>query len=816
MLRNSSHDDSSPARIEAALTALDLEQKVRLLTGAGFWRTHAEPAIGLREMVLSDGPAGVRGERFDERDPSALLPCPSAVAATWDVDLGRRLGRLLADEATAKGIDIVLGPTVNLHRSPYSGRHFECFSEDPLLTGRIGSAVASGIQSGGVAACVKHFVANDSETDRFTVDVQIDERTLREIYAAPFEAIMRESSPWSIMASYNSVNGTTMTQNELLDDLLRGQWGFDGLIVSDWFATRDAAASGTAGLDLAMPGPIGPWTTDLVAAVRDGRVTEKHIDAKVRNLLGLAERVGAIAGSDAAPRPVRQEDAAALLTEAVIASSVLLRNTGILPLRPEALDSIAVLGPNAAHPRLQGGGSATVHPPRSSSPLDGLREALGGSCRIVHAVGAPTRQRLTPLDPSRCTDPVDGRPGLRVRFTDASGATVHEEHRESARLLWLSDPVVAAATRVEVSTVVTIDQTGRYRLGIAGVGRFRLTLDEDVLFDQDLVTDDPLSGILNPGEHFVSADLTTGQRLRLRLDHVIEPDQIAIGFLVGLDEPAGPAEAELAHAVDLAARSDVAIVVVGTTEEQESEGSDRESLLLPGDQNELVRRVARSSDHTIVIVNAASPVVMPWREDVDAIVLTWFPGQEFGGALAAMLLGDAEPGGRLPTTWPATEDQSPIRSPQPVEGRLDYRDDLHIGHRRWAASGEKPAYAFGHGLGYTTWELGAVNAPRLTAPESSVLVTVPVHNTGQRHGRVVVQAYMSRPESDVERPATWLAGFGAVDLAAGQRADVSVAIDARAFAHWDDGWQFEPGTFEIRAGVSSDRLGEPVQLRVRS
>lgn len=816
MLRNSSHDDSSPSRIEAALAALDLEQKVRLLTGAGFWRTRAEPTIGLREMVLSDGPAGVRGERFDERDPSALLPCPSAVAATWDPALGRRLGRLLADEATAKGIDVVLGPTVNLHRSPYAGRHFECFSEDPLLTGRIGAAVTSGIQSGGVAACVKHFVANDSETDRFTVDVQIDERTLREVYAAPFETITRESSPWSIMASYNSVNGTTMTQNDLLDDLVRDQWGFDGLIVSDWFATREAAASGTAGLDLAMPGPIGPWTNDLVAAVHDGRVAEKHVDAKVRNLLRLADRVGALAGSAAPPRPGRQENASALLTEAVIASSVLLRNTGILPLRPETLDRIAVLGPNSARPRLQGGGSATVHPPRSSSPLDGLREALRGSCHIVHTVGAPTRQRLTPLDLSRCTDPVDGRPGLRVRFTDDTGAEVHEEHRESTRLLWLSDPVVANATRVEASTTVTIDQTGRYRIGIAGVGQFRLTLDDEVLFDQELTTDDPLSGILNPGERFVSANLTAGQRLRLRLDHVITPDQIAIGFLIGVDEPAGPAEAELEHAVELAARSDVAIVVVGTTEEQESEGSDRDSLLLPGDQNELVRRVAESSDRTIVIVNAASPVVMPWREDVDAILLTWFPGQEFGDALAAMLLGDAEPGGRLPTTWPAAEDQSPIRSPRPVDGRLDYRDDLHIGHRRWARSDEAPAYAFGHGLGYTTWELGAVDAPRLLAPDSSVLITVPVRNTGQRDGRIVVQAYMSRPESGVERPATWLAGFADVELAAGQSTDVTVAIDARAFAHWAHGWQFEPGIFELSAGISSDRLGPPVQMRIRS
>ncbi|WP_272923855.1 glycoside hydrolase family 3 N-terminal domain-containing protein, partial [Streptomyces sp. SID3343] len=267
-------DPTTAHRVEDALARLDLEQKVRLLTGSGFWRTAAEPAIGLRELVLCDGPAGVRGERFDERDTSASLPCPTALAASWDEDLVRRLGSLLAVEARRKNVDVVLGPTVNLQRSPYAGRHFECYSEDPLLSGRIGSALVRGIQSGGVAATVKHFTANDSETERYSVDVRMSERTLREIHLAPFEHIVREGGAWALMAAYNSVDGVTMTEHALLETPLRTEWGFDGLVVSDWFATRSTEGAGRAGLDLAMPGPgpERPWGAALVDAVRAGTV----------------------------------------------------------------------------------------------------------------------------------------------------------------------------------------------------------------------------------------------------------------------------------------------------------------------------------------------------------------------------------------------------------------------------------------------------------------------------------------------------------------------------------------------------------------
>jgi beta-glucosidase len=373
------------------LARLSLEQKVRLLTGADVWALHPEPRIGLRRLVTSDGPAGVRGERWDERDPSANVPSPTALAASWDERRIERIGRLLAGEARRKGVDVLLAPTVNLHRTPYGGRHFENLSEDPLLTARMGAAYVRGVQAGGVAATVKHFVANDSETDRFTVDALVDERTLRELYLAPFESIVREAAPWAVMSAYNAVNGPTMTESPLQRDVLKTEWGFDGVVVSDWYAARSLAAAGDGLLDLVMPGPDGPWGDALVAAVRAGEVPESAIDDKVLRVLRLAARVGALEGvAPAVPpaQPWSDEQVSGGLRSAATAGFVLARNQdSLLPLRREQLTKVAVLGPNAAVARTLGGGSATVFPPYVVSPLDGLRAALADACEIAHGPG---------------------------------------------------------------------------------------------------------------------------------------------------------------------------------------------------------------------------------------------------------------------------------------------------------------------------------------------------------------------------------------------------------------------------------------------
>lgn len=375
---------------EPLLDKLDAAQKVRLLTGASTWRTYAEPAAGLRALTLSDGPAGVRGETWDERETSLVLPSPSALAASWDERLLTDLGALLASEARRKGVDVLLAPTLNLHRSPLGGRHFECFSEDPLLTGRTGTALIRGIQSGGVAATAKHLVGNDAETDRLTIDVRMDERTLHEVYLAPFEEAVA-AGVWAVMSAYNKVDGVTMSASPLLEHPLKDEWGFDGLVVSDWGGVRTLLDAARSGQDLAMPGPDGPWAAGLLAALEAGLVPAEAVDDKVRRLLRLARRVGAL-GPD---RPARgtataPEAGRALLRRAVSAGAVLLRNEGgLLPLDASALTSVAVIGPHATAVRIQGGGSAEVFPEHVVTPLAGLERELDGVASVTYRRGLP-------------------------------------------------------------------------------------------------------------------------------------------------------------------------------------------------------------------------------------------------------------------------------------------------------------------------------------------------------------------------------------------------------------------------------------------
>ena len=411
------------------LNELTLAQKVRLLTGADFWALHAEPAAGLRRLVTSDGPAGVRGERWDEREPSANVPSPTLLAATWDEQRIERLGRLLAAEARRKGVDVVLAPMVNLHRTPYGGRHFESFSEDPLLTGRIGAAYVRGLQAEGVAATVKHFVANDSETERFTLDARVDERPLRELYLAPFEAIVRDAGAWTVMAAYNSVNGTTMTESPMLQAILHDEWGWDGLVMSDWTAARSTEGAGNAALDLAMPGPDGPWGDALVAAVDDGRVSEEAVDAKVLRLLRLAARVGALEGVEpaATAAPWSDEEIAAELRATAAAGFVLARNDGTLPLDgPRGSPCSAPAPPRRA--RSAAAARRSSRPTRSRRST-GLRAA---GLEVTHARG---RARAH-ADPAG-----DGRAAARRRATCASSTatapSIASEHRHGAAFTWL-------------------------------------------------------------------------------------------------------------------------------------------------------------------------------------------------------------------------------------------------------------------------------------------------------------------------------------------------------------------------------------------
>ncbi|MFC9324600.1 glycoside hydrolase family 3 C-terminal domain-containing protein [Kitasatospora sp. NPDC057015] len=805
---------------------LDLDRKARLVSGGGVFRTSAEPALGLRPIITSDGPVGVRGERWDESDTALALPSVTAMAASWDEELVRELGALLASEARRKGVDMLLAPTLNLHRSPLAGRHFECFSEDPLLTGRVGAAYIEGVQSGGVAATAKHYVANDSETERLTLDARVDERTLREVYLAPFEAAVR-AGVWAVMSAYNRVNGEAMSESSLLAEPLKGEWGFDGLVVSDWGAVRNTAPSGAAALDLAMPGPNEHWAAALAEAVRAGQVDGAALDDKVRRLLRLAARVGAlghgpehpVAPAPPAPTPT-DPGTRGLLRRAAAAGAVLLSNRGrLLPLDAGALRRVAVIGPNAAVARVLGGGSSAVFPASVVSPLDGIRAALPAGVLVEHAAGVRTAVRPTPLERADCRHPESGEPGLLARYLDAEGRELHAEHRPSGRVLEPSEGAdLDSFAAVEVATVFRAPGAGRWRIGVVGLGRIRLEADGAVLLDEYVApeSDDPTYLHVTPSFRQVELELAADQEVTLLARRTVEAEHGRV-LVLAADPPLATAAAELAEAVELARGADAVVVVVGTTDEHESEGFDRTTLRLPGEQDALVSAVAAVNPATVVVVNTGGPVLMPWRTEVAAVLLGWFPGQEGGDGLADVLFGRAEPGGRLPTSWPAEERDAPVLDTRPQDGVLAYREGLHVGYRGWLRAGDRPAFWFGHGLGYGAWEYLALEAPELLPRGAGFGVRVTLRNTGERASREVVQVYLARPDSAVERPVRWLAGFAAVHAEPGQLVEVDVPVDVRALQHWsvaDGRWLGEPGAFTVLAGPSCGELPLTAAVRV--
>nr|WP_231563071.1 glycoside hydrolase family 3 C-terminal domain-containing protein [Microbacterium mangrovi] len=761
----------------------------------------------------------MRGQALDDRAPSASLPSASCIAASWDLDRLRTLGRLIASEARSKGVDVVLGPTINLHRSPRGGRDFEAFSEDPWLAGTLASTYVEAVQAEGVGATPKHFVANDSETDRHTIDVHLDERTLRELYLAPFERAVA-SGAWMIMSSYNRVNGVAASANELLTSPLKDEWGFDGVVISDWGAVTDTVASAASGQDLIMPGPVGPWGDALLTAVRAGEIGESVIDDKVERLLRLAERVGALesAPRTEVPSPWVDEDIAEILREAAADGMVLARNTGILPLADEG-QRIAVIGHHALVGRGQGGGSASVFPPYQVSPLAGIRSAY---TNVTATLGVPPAPELRPLSADALSH--GEAPGFEVEYLDADGAPFASEVFPSGRFGWLGDANLALAATIRMRSTYVAPAAGVRRLGVAGLGGLEWKVDGKVLFSGRVGPAegvDPVEAVLHPKAQTEEFVLAEGQRVDIEV--TIRPF-LPGGFpfaslIVGEEEIFDAPEVELERAVAAAREADVAVVVVGTTDVIESEGYDRATLALPVGHDELVRAVASVNDRTIVVVNAGAPVLMPWFDEVAAVVLSWFPGQEFGNALADVLCGDREPGGRMPTTWPRTEADVPIWAVEPVDGVLDYAERGDIGYRAWSRPGHPaPLLAFGSGLGYTTWATSNENAEAM--PDGGVRVTAEVENTGGRVGKQVVQAYLTRTgPTEVDRPELWLAGYAVVRAEPGTVTEISIDLEPRAFAHWSvesHAWAVEPGSYAVRLGTGVDALSEPLPVEITS
>ncbi|HVM08238.1 MAG TPA: glycoside hydrolase family 3 C-terminal domain-containing protein [Acidimicrobiales bacterium] len=792
------------SRVDELLRQLTLQEKVSLTAGYDMWHTPPVERLGIPPLKMSDGPVGVRGASNTGGPPSACFPCGTALAATWDVDLVRQVGAELGAELHAKGAHVLLAPTVNIHRHPLAGRNFECYSEDPLLTARMAVAYISGVQSTGVGACIKHFVANDSEFERFTISSEVPERALREVYLRPFEIALEDARPLAVMASYNKLGGTWASEHPwLLTTVLRDEWGYDGLVISDWWATHTTSDAANAGLDLEMPGPTLHRGDALVSAVESGEVSNEVLDGLVRRVLTAMERTGALDAQRLEERaddtPERREVARRAASSAI----VLLKNDhGLLPIDPAVARRVAVLGPNADALNILGGGSAAVTPYYAVSPVDGLRAAFLGA-EVVHEPGCSIT-RYPPLVDVRWTSTADGDPGLDVVVVagdDPDGTDVLERHVTRRSTLNWGGPDRPATWSARMTGTLRASTTGRHVFQGGSAGVFRISIDDEVVVDGWNPEDAGRGRRVEGGIHLVE-----GHEYALRADFCAPPNARGNGGLGGLEircQAPLPDDA-FERAVTAARDADVAVVVVGTNGDWETEGRDRKTMDLPGRQVELIEAVAAANSDTIVVVNAGSPVAMEWVDRVPAVVQSWFLGQETGNAIADVLTGAVDASGRLPTTIPRALRDTPAFLNYPGEfGTVHYGEGLFVGYRWYDARQIEPQFPFGHGLSYTTFDYGPLRA---TVDRDDVRVEVTITNTGARDGVETVQLYVRDVEASVQRPAKQLEAFAKVAVAAGEARDVVVRLDRRAFAFWDvrsSGWRVAPGEFEILVGRSS-------------
>lgn len=803
--------------MDQLLDQLTLEEQVSLLAGQDFWRTVPIPRLNIPSLKVSDGPAGVRGGGpFVDGVKTAAYPVGIALGATWNTELLRQIGQSLAREAHDKGAGVLLAPTINVFRSALNGRNFENYAEDPFLTGKLAMAYVEGLQSQGVAATPKHFAGNESEFERGTISSNIPERAFRELYLRPFEMVVREVKPWAIMTAYNRLDGVYCSDDpRLMTDILRDQWGFDGLVMSDWGGTHSAGVSVKAGLDLEMPGPAKARASLLAEAQADPTVAAA-VRERARNVLRLLERTGTFANprdtSIEAEKDTEYADTRALIRRAGAEAMVMLKNTGVLPLPAGA--KVAVVGPNAAVAQVMGGGSAQMSAHRKVSPLDGLKEALGAA-NVTYSFGCDNDKFL----------PV---PQVKTQIeyrASAGGPVIAREDRPQGEVMWFGFPEGVDPAQFLATLTISVDapQDGEYQFSLASAGLSRLSVD-----GQPLVNNwdgwqaggsyfgfgsDELRGALplRAGPHQISVEFSPHD-IQMGIATI---NALRIGFR------AAPSEQTVAEAAAVAAKADFALVCIGTNGDWETEGVDRWGLDLPGRQNELVEAVVRANPKTVVLLQTGGPVTMPWLDSVPAVLQAWFPGQEAGFAISDVLLGDAEPGGRLPQTFPASLKDDPTHPLNPdvqypgVGGRVEYQEGLFTGYRHVDKAGLKPLFPFGYGLSYTTFDLSNGKLSSTIESAGTANVTVQVKNTGSRAGSTVVQVYVSDQESKLERPHKELKGFQKVHLKPGEIGEVTIPLDMRSLAYFDDtaqAWVAEAGEYDVLVGQSSADL--PIKLKL--
>lgn len=790
-------------RVDSILNKMTLEEKIEIIGGINDLFTRPNPRLGIPALKMSDGPMGVHDYGLTTAYPAGV-----ALAASWDVDLAHRVGESMGKDARARGVHFILGPGMNIYRAPMNGRNFEYFGEDPFLASRMAVSVIQGIQQERVVATAKHFTANNSEFARMTLSSDVDERTLREIYLPAFEAAVKEGKVGAVMDAYNLVNGVYMTaNNHLNNEILKKEWGFDGILMSDWGATHDGIAAFNGGLDLEMPSPSFMNGDTLLPALKDGRATIATLDDKVRRILRTAIEFGFFdKPQEDTDIPTFSQEGRQIALEEARSGMVLLKNSGnLLPLNAEKIKTIAVIGPDAYPAVVSGGGSAETKPFSAVSYLEGISNRLGTKAKVLYAVDSPVLDQV--FENSEFVTEPDGESGLKGEYfsnQDLKGAPALVRTDKHVHL----DFGEGSFAPGEPIDHFSIRWTGYFVPKTTGDYTFFTSADDGVrlYIDDALGIDDWLphaQTVDSYGKH-----LESGKAYKIRLEYFEDVGSAIVGFGVTRPEEYVGRETK-----PLAAKADAVIICVGFDPKTESEGADR-TFQLPGGQDELIQQIGAVNKNTIVVLTAGGNVDMTrWLNNVPAVLEAWYPGQEGGTALAEILFGDYSPSGKLPASFERQwEDNPTFHSYYPGSGehRVKYSEGVFLGYRYFDRAQTKPSFSFGYGLSYSTFAYSNISVtPKAGNLSGPVSVSFDVKNRGNRAAAEIAELYVGDSHAPVPRPVKELKGFAKINLQPGETKRVTLTLDRRAFSFYDvnkKDWDTEPGDFSILVGGSSDNI----------
>ena len=794
-------------RVEELLKKLTLSEKISLLSGQDIWNTVPVKRLGIPSITMTDGPHGVRStapEAGRKMGSVTAFPTGISMGAAWNPALIEQVGQALGEETRGMGCDVLLGPCVNIVRDPRGGRNFETFSEDPYLSGMTAISYIKGVQSRGVGTSLKHFAANNYEIERDRASSNVDERTLREIYLAQFEMAVKKARPWTVMCSYNRINGVYASQNShLLKDILKNEWGFEGVVVSDWAANHTIFESIHGGLDLEMPGPAKYYGL-LGDAIQRWQIEEDAIDMAVRRVLRLVLLSGRMDGEVSKGQVntrAHQKLSRHLAEEAI----TLFKNKGhVLPLGKN-VKSIAVIGPNAAEAIIEGGGSSKVPPLYRVSPLEALQKQLGGKVKIEYTSGCDNVDEPFTIPTTWLKG---GLHGAFYEAEDFSGDPIEQRDGFGPDFWWhiAWTPLQIKPMAVRWTGSLTVPEDGTYKIAVNHLGKVKIYLDDESILESDCT----LAGKTHSsGLGAAIIKLRAGKSHEIRMDYVRYPEQEVVNYGLGIGPTFEPGKDERqVRAVELARRCDVALVFAGYPDAFESEGTDRPSIELMGRQNELIEAVAAANPRTVVVLNVGAPVTMPWVDQVAGILLAYYPGMENGNAVTSVLLGKVNPSGKLPVTFPVRLEDSPafINASYPGCREVNYGEGIFVGYRYYDKKDVTPLFPFGHGLSYTTFAYNHLKISSKVKAGQKVEVSLAVTNTGKVAGKEVVQLYVSDLKSSLPRPPKELKGFTKIALEPDQTETVTFSLDERALSYYDPfkhSWVAEPGRFEVLVGSSS-------------